>query len=364
MINLRSTYPIGIDIHSHNIYAAQLKESPNGLAVRGLAHREVGNEAEKVLDAGDGLVSQLKEMAKSKVFRGKRVVVRVPSQYIHSFPLTFRVGDQESLEEAVLRESEKHLPFPIEEATIDYPSIVPASSGKGDQHKAIIIAAQTDQIRQFLFTLKQAGLSVEALDAGISSLIRLHRYLYEVEADPVMLCHVGLTQTLLAIVTPDRILVHRGVPWGVEILLTKLGENLELSEVQSKAVLREYGLIHKDRQNLDQGKGLADKDNMLRAISQIITPRLEALIYEFHNVIGYVMSEERDVVVTAVYVYGQANLIRDLDHYLESTLNIPTKIVDPMTKVALPEECILSDGSEGAPFSLALGLAMRQVPWL
>jgi len=103
---------------------------------------------------------------------------------------------------------------------------------------------------------------------------------------------------------------------------------------------------------------------MLRAISQIITPYLETLIYEFHNLIGYVISEEPDARSQAIYVYGHANSIRDLDRYLESTLNIPTRLVNPMTKVALPEETVLPDRPEVAPFSLALGLAMRQVPWL
>jgi type IV pilus assembly protein PilM len=368
MINLGSTYPIGIDIHRHNIYAVQLKKTRDGLAVRGLAHTAVENGAEKAWEPGEWLVPKLQEIKNNKVFRGKRVLLHLPSEYIYTFPITIQVGEGSTVEEAILLECGKHLPFPVEEASIDYPSIVSAPSGKVQKYKATIIAAQLEKMRQFVLTLKQAGLVVEAVDADISSLVRLHHYLHEMDAEPIMLCHLGYTRTLLSIVTKDRILVHRSVPWGVQILLTKLQENLELSHGQSRVLLKEYGLFRKDRKSPGQSSGLTDEDetteSMLRAISQIITPYLEALIYEFHNVIGYVISEEPDSRSQAIHVYGHADFIRDLDRYLESTLNIPTKVVNPMTKMPLLEDSMLPDLSEGAPFSLALGLAMRKVLWL
>ena len=368
MINVSSLYPIGIDIHRHNIYAVQLKKTRSGLVVRGLARAEVENGAEKALDGGDDLVAKLKEITNNKGFRGKRVLVHLPAEYTYTFPIDIQVGEGSTVEEAILLESANHLPFPIEEATIDYPSIVSARSGNDEKYKATIIAANMDQMRQFVLMLKQAGLVVDAVDADISSLVRLHCYLHDVDADPVMLCHVGYTQTLISIVTQNRILVHRSVPWGIQILLTKLQENLELSHSQSRVVLREYGLFRKDRESPGQSTRPRDEDEttegMLRAISQIIMPYLEALIYEFHNVLGYVISEEPDARGQGIYVYGHANFIRDLDRFLESVLNTPTTVVNPMTNMALPEAYTLSDVSEGAPFSLALGLAMRKVPWL
>ena len=53
-----------------------------------------------------------------------------------------------------------------------------------------------------------------------------------------------------------------------------------------------------------------------------------------------------------------------LDGYLENRLNIPTRAINPMHEVPLSESSILPDISSGAPFALALGLAMRKVTWL
>lgn len=368
MLNLKYTYPIGIDIDGQDIYAVQLRETRQGLAIRGLAHGQFKGEVEQAVEAGNGLVSEFKKIAKSRIFRGKRVVVHLPSPYTYTFPINFRVGEEETLEEAILRESEKHLPFPIEEATIDYPSLVPLSSAEAKRFKATVVAVHTDKIRQFLLMLEQAGLTVEAVDADISSLMRVHRYVHKIQPGPIMLCYIGYAQSLLSIVTEDNIAVHRTIPWGIQVLLTKLQENLEVSKHQSKVLLREYGLLHREEKHLSRSETIKDEDttdeSVGRAIFQIVTPYLEALIYGFHNVIGYVISEQPDAAVQEICVYGQANFIHNLDQYLETTLNIPTKLVDPMTKVGLRENRMLRDTSDGAPFGLALGLAMRKVTWL
>ena len=356
MFNLRSTYPIGIDLGDQSIYAVQLKETREGLAVRGLAYREFELGDEGVVETGDALISELQEIVKNKRFRGKRVVVHFPSENIISFPIHFQVGEAETLEEAILRESEQHLPFPIEEAIIDYPSIVSLPSGEANRYKASITAAHRDQMEKYVLMLKEAGLTVEAIDTGISCLIRLHRYLYEL-TNPIVLCNIGYARSILSVVTGDGILIQRSLPWGIQILLGKVQENLELSRDRSKTIVKQYGIFCNDGINLG--------DSMSRAINQMVTVHLEELIHEFHNIIGYVISEEPDAVLERIYIYGQGSLIRHMDRYLEREVHIPTTlIINPMTKVELPEDNILSDLSEGASFALALGLAMRKVTWL
>ncbi len=368
MLNFGTTYPIGIDIHDQRIYAVQLKEDRKGIALRGLAKVRVEGGIGKATDNGDEVIAQLKTIAKNKAFRGKRVVIHLPSQFIYSFPLNIEVDQGDSVEAAIVQEAGKHLSFPIEDASIDYPAIETVPSGKVPKHKATVIATNMEHMRQMVLWLQQAGLTVEAVDASISSMIRLHHYLYKSDAGPVILCHVGYKQTLLAIVTEDRILVHHSVPWGIEILLDQLQENLELSREKALVYLKEYGLPYENRQN-SQGpdsrtEGDETLENMVKEISQIITPYLEALIHEFHNVIGYVISAEADARSEAIFLYGHANFVRNLDDCLAGTLNIPTTLVNPMTNFTLPEENAFCGVSEAAPFSLALGLAMRKVPWL
>lgn len=372
MFRLNSTYPIGLDIGNSNIYAAQLREDKQGLTVRGLVHREYHSETDGILESKDILIPLLKDLVKAKGLRGKRVVVHFPPQYILSFPISFEVGKEESTETAILRYSRQYLTFPIEEAIIDYPSLTPVSGDDGNKFRASIIAARKDQMVEYLSVLKQAGLSVEVVDFGLSSLMRLHSYPHKTIQNPVILCNLGCSQSLFSVVTQDSILVQRHAPWGVQTLLKNLQANLELSNSdKAKLLLKKYGLFYEDCLDCHLGdtapKELADPDDakdLYRAIYQIINPLIEELVHELHKVIGYARSGELDASIEGIYIYGQGTYVRHLDRYLEKRLNITARLMNPLNKVALSSEGILPDLSEGGSFGMALGLAMRKVTWL
>jgi len=306
-------------------------------------------------------------VGKSEQFRGTRAVVHLPPRNIFSFPIRFQVGTTETVEEAIVRESKEHLPFPIEEAIIDYPSIVSLQSGDADTYKATIIAIHRDHLHRYLRVLKRAGLSVDAVDFGVSALLRLHTHLYETIHNPTILCTIGHAQSLLSAVTKDRILVQHDIHWGIQPLLEKILRNLAYFDNNAKAkiMVKQYGLLYEDQERGDNGSGFAEDittDSICRALYQIITPYMEELINALHRIVGYVRAEE--TTGGSIYLYGQASFIRHLDHYLEKRLNIPITLVNPLTEISVAHKNILPDMAEGAPYALALGLAMRKVPWL
>ena len=78
--------------------------------------------------------------------------------------------------------------------------------------------------------------------------------------------------------------------------------------------------------------------------------------------IGYVISEEPDATIRRIFLYGQANFVRDLNRYLESGLSISATMIDPLSRIKLPE--MFEDTAEASAYGLALGLAMRKMTWL
>ncbi len=365
----RFTYPIAIDMAHQNIYAAQLLENRQGLAVRGLAHRHIEEETGEESAAGDVLVSAFKEIRRNRRFSGRRVVMHLPPDSIFRFPIHFQIGEAETLEETILRESEGHLPFPMEEAIIDYPSLVsPASSGD-NQHKAMVIAVHRDRINQYQNLLRQAGLTLEAVDFGLSSLIRLHQVLCQTSQNPILLCNIGEKESLLAAITENSILAQRNISWGVQVLLKKIQASFELNKEPRKAenLLSQYGLLYADNKSTKKENDPAQDgtaEEICRAVYQIVSPHLEELIHEFHKIISYVRSQERNAPLDGIYLYGQASLIHNLDSYLERRFNIPIHLINPMSKMGLSDNHILPEPSQGALFTLALGLAMRRLSWL
>jgi type IV pilus assembly protein PilM len=372
MLNFKSKYPIGIDISDQNIYAAQLQSTRQGISVRELFHRKLDNESTDSNKPGDAIVPVLKEIAKNKRFRGKSVAIHLPAKHVNSFPITFEVGADETIDDAIARECRRHLSFPIEEAVIDYPSILDMSSEKNNQFKAIIISVQRDIVEQYIRRLRRAGLWVGAIDVDLSSLLRVHHYLYSIKEDPVILCNIGYRQSLIAIVTQNSILARRNTPWGIQHLLNRLETNLELSRSSEQAagMLKQYGLFYEHYKSSSSDLSVekhGDKDDVIeiyRTIYQILTPHVDALIHEFYQITGYVRSEMQGAKFKEIAMYGQASSLNFLDQYLEKRLDIPTKCINPMLKLTLSDSSLLPDTDEGAPFVLALGLAMRKMTWL
>ena len=366
MFNIKPAYPIAVDIGNENISMAQLKDTREGLAVRGCGYKQFDDGIPVEVDA---MVPVLKKMLKDGEFVGKSAVVQIPPKEISSFPISFEVGQAESMESVIVRESQEYIPFPVNEASIDYLSSVLPVDGEGKHYKATVIAVHRDQIKQYLRMLKQAGLSVEIIDFGLLSLVRLHRYLFNTIIDPVILCYIDRTQSLLSVVSNDSILAQRYVQWGIDPVLEKLEANLSLSNDKKVAVnlLKTYGLTYDDREtdNSDSSQG-TPIDSRSRATYQITVPYINGLIYEFQKMIGYVRSGEQNTIIKSIYIYGQGALIRNMDQFFERRLNLPTSLINPLEKISFSgkDRGVLPAAYEDLPISLALGLAMRKVSWL
>lgn len=370
MFEKKTKYPIGIDIQERQIFAVQLQSQRQKIAIKALAHAEIDEnwQADDPIERIGALQPLLKKMAKNNRFKGKKAVLHVPSRHIISFPIRLKPARAESLEQDIVQASAAFLPFPIEEAIIDYPSLESVKSGDGAEYKAVMIAVHRNLIETYVALLKRVGFVVEAVDCQVSSLLRLHRHLRHGTSGPTILCHLGMTRTLLVIVSNDSILAQRYVPIGLQDLLGKITDNLALSLAKNnaKVMLQKYGLAYQDqqssnRQPLDQG---GETNRLQRVIYQILSPQIEELLHELHKIIGYVRSEAPHTAFEKIFVYGPGVLIRKLDDYLARRLSIPTQLLNPLDTLNFSNDGVRSDPSEGGSFALAVGLALRKVAWL
>jgi len=369
MRDLRSFHPIGIDIGDRYVYAAQLKPDSGGYAVRGLWRKEYDQFTQGLPNEDEGLVSVLKGIRRSRRFQGRSAAIHIPDEALVSTPVSFQLKPDESVEEGLFREIEDHVPFPIEDAILDYPSISERKTGDQTSYSAIVVAARRESIHRYITILKKAGLTVEAIDSGISSLIRLHDLANDACVNTNILCHIGYKQSLLTIVIEDYVLAQRPFTWGFQTLLDKINANLELPADKATFLMNKYGLGYEDVKGAEERP---DKDtdgailDLHRALYQIVTPYVDELIYEFHTITSYVRAEPRHSSFEGIYMYGCANMMHFLDSYLEKRINIPVGILNPLSKMktTASHTPAPTDITEGAPYGLALGLATRKVSWL
>jgi type IV pilus assembly protein PilM len=362
MMEIAKTYPIGIDMDDRCLTAAQFHKSSRGIRLRGVLCKPLAAP-----DAGDdaAVIAALKSVISSGFFKGRRVVFNIPSRDLSAFPVHFPLSENDEPEESILREALKFLPYPLEEAVIDYPSLV-RRAGNCD---AFVVAVRRQVMDRWLGILSSAGLTAEVMEFSISSLLRLHRSFITNGGQADLICHIGRTNSLLAVVDGESILSFSEIPWGIEPLCEKIKANFDLSDAGAESVnlLKVYGLAYADRetiQKLPNGGGGQDDMNMYRVIFQIIAPAAAELVYECHKTISYLRSLPGHADFTTVYLYGLADQIFHLDRYLEKEVEIPAQCVDAFSKLGYADGENPPGITEGISPVPALGLAMREITWL
>ena len=141
------------------IYAAQFHDSTQGPVVGHLTnhHLDAGLLGDDL--PGEDLISALKSIAKTRHFKGKVVNVHLPEKHLNCFMIDFDLGADETLETAIARECRRSLSLPLEEAVVDYASLVESKTRKR-RYKAAIVAARKEIIDAYLSMTRRAGLSV------------------------------------------------------------------------------------------------------------------------------------------------------------------------------------------------------------
>ena len=105
-------------------------------------------------------------------------------------------------------------------------------------------------------------------------------------------------------------------------------------------------------------------DNTAHTVGQLLAPLADELVHELHNLADYVESGVTDVVMDGLFLYGHGALVNGLAEYLARELNVEARAMNPLEKVGLQNDRVITGLADGATYTLALGLAMRRVRWL
>ena len=355
------TYPIGIAIGDRSVTAVQLKQDGRRPAVRAaVRHTIQGDPSEKKAR----LRAALRAIRRDRRFRGRKAVLHLPADVTTGFAVNLALDKDEPLEAAIVRESRRHLSFGIEEAVIDYPSMAQVPGDPPGRYRGFVVAARKDDVRAFMGLSAGAGLRVEAIDVEVASLMRLHEAVIGAGGGHALVGHVGRTRTLLIVSDDGGVRAQRRLAWGLEPLLDKIAKGFELQHgpQQTESLLRTCGLSFENDQAPEAENPSVPLD-IRRALYRILAPAADELVYELHKMIAYLRAENRIPEIDGIYLYGGASLVLNLDAYLTSRLGVAARLVNPLSAGAIGGGVIADEGWS-ASYAMALGLAMRTVPWL
>ncbi len=322
---------LGLDLGTHSIKAVEMARDGDDLSITSCAYEEVTDAAAydeaivSVLEAG-GVSQKVIVIG----FSGRSTMLQniaVPAD---------REGD---IDEAILEEAEKYIPYDIDEAQIDYHI---DAGGHDRQIRAILAAVRQSDIEDKLEILFAAGITPARIDVELIALANAVEtanaggFFYP-EGKAAGIVDFGASKTLIS-VTDGTSHVFREFPFGGNKLTEMISHRLGCSTEDAEKAKLEPG------DNID-----IVKDAIYPGLEDI-TAEIRSCLDQFKGISGGVEAELLLLSGGLVAFPGVTPLVGRLTR-------METRIFDSFGAVdasELDEEFV---GSHAHEFSVAFGLA-------
>ena len=336
---------LGVDIGTSSIKIVQLRKEKERAILQTYGELAIGpysklkiGQATKVSE--EVIVEALKDILKEANAKAKTAVVSIPlaSSFITVINLPSSVeGD---ISEVIKIEARRYIPIPLSEVALDW-WVIP-----DDKEKKIIqillAAIHRDTINIYKNIISRAGLKAKAYEIECFSMIRscLGR-----ETSPVAVLDFGASTTKLAIIDYGIMKVTHSISHGSQELTLALSRSLNIDFSRAEEMKREIGLS-----DLPEHK----------EVVSILEPVLEYIFAEVNRFIKD-FQKKSNRSVGKLILSGGGSLLNGLIDFSIKKFTIEVELADPFAKVEYPVFLSNAIKGGGANFSVATGLALREL---
>ncbi|MDP3560874.1 MAG: type IV pilus assembly protein PilM [Legionellaceae bacterium] len=170
---------LGIDIGPTSVKLLELSKLEKHYQVENYGNYELSQYA---MDGGvisdiDHVAKSIKNMLKNMRLRVKKAIISIPDSC--TIRKIIQVSDQLAvcdIEELVLIEIDKHIPYPIHEINFDFKLLGPSIIQLG-LHDLLIVASRSEYINHRVDVLRRAGLKASIIDVDSHAIARVLQYI-------------------------------------------------------------------------------------------------------------------------------------------------------------------------------------------
>jgi len=372
---------LGIDFDANSIKVVELKNEGGRprLVTYGFIDKNItkvkGSGAEKNSVETARLVKEV--CAKAKVTSSK-VITALPSYSVFSSILNLPAMSRKDLATAVKWEAKKVIPLPIEDMILDWKVLEDfegegvedektSKLGKGMKKignnvvpkrkkilrispkaqkkytKVLLTAAPKDLVKKQIDIFKASGLNLLSLDTEAFALMRS---LVGNDKSTLMVVDIGSVVTNISIISNSVPVLNRSIEVGGLTITKAIANSLNISLERAEQFKYDIGM---SQDRLGQG-------SVPKTIETTLTPIIDELRYS----LNLYRNKDRNNVEKIILTGGSAMLL-NLPEYLSKVLDLRVFLGDPWARVIYPEELKPVLDEIGPRFSVAVGLAMRDI---
>lgn len=357
----KSDIVVGIDIGTSSIKVVQLKKE-NGRAVLDT----YGALALGQYDGNNGAVGQVTNLEPEALAKAltdvlaethitsKNVVLGLPSISCIIFILQLPAEIEErDLGTVIPNEAKKFIPVPITDVSLDW-YIIPRREDSGTESRVLsesggeakmsvlVVATLNETLVKYTTLMQKAGLPMDSLEIEVFSHIRsvLTRELF-----PVMIMDIGASKTKLSIVEHGVVETFRLVNKGSQDMTLAIAHSLELTFDKAETIKKESGLVVTPEHP---------------HVPDLLKVHLADMFQEANaTILAYEKRYNKNI--GKIIFTGGGAMTKGLLEYAKQSFAAELIIADPFSKVDSP---VFLGGvlkTTGPEFSVAVGLALKQL---
>lgn len=285
----------------------------------------------------------LKDFFTNKNF-GQLALLNVPEA--QSFAATLKIDStikEPQLENMVLQEAQKEIPFPLQETYYDFKIL----ERQKDVQEILFIASPKVVLNDYIAILKSLSIKVKVFEPEPLSSFRAIKKGVEKLKSSILIVNIGFTLTNINIFENGFLKVIAYLPYGSEHIDEFVSRKLQITNTQSNTLRKTEGLKSRN-QKFTQ----ILKEEVLKHI----IGNIKKLIH-FYQYDKKLTSEFEKIVLV-----GGFSVTPALDKFIEGALKKEALILDPfaINKIEIPQEFpFLKDNK--VSFTQAVGLALRSL---
>lgn len=344
---------LGIDIGSSSIKIVQLKkekerailETYGEIATGPYADLKIGQAAKLSEDA---VVTALKDVLKEANAKAKTAAVAIPLKSSFVITVNLPFSPDKDIAEVIQMEARRYVPVPISEAELDWWVIpegleknVPAEE-KRKFTRVLLVAIHKDIINLYKSIISKANLKARAYEIESFSMVRS---CLGKESSPVAILDFGASTTKLAVVDYGIIKSSYSINHGSQDLTLALSRSLNIDFNRAEEMKREIGLS-----DLPENKEVVA---VLEPILDYVFTEANRFVKDFHQKYHHSIGK---IILT-----GGGSLLKGLIDFTVKRFTIEVELADPFAKVEYPAFLANSLRGVGMNFSIAVGLALREL---
>ncbi|WP_293126035.1 type IV pilus assembly protein PilM [Microcoleus sp. bin38.metabat.b11b12b14.051] len=348
---------IGIEIASDRINIIQLEKKAQALKLGLLASIEVPEDMVQEGQIVDppGMAELIRALLAENKIKAKRVATAIPGReaVIRLIPVPAELNEEE-LRDYMNAEAGLYLPFPREDADVDYQKIGLFVDDDGvEKVQVVLVATRREVTDTYIETFREAGLDIDVLEVTSFALIRtLKDQLQQFSSqEAAVLTDIEFDSTELAIVVDGIPQFNRTIPIGTYQIQTALNQAMNLPPTRDTSELQGMTLPVTDTMGAS-GDTNPGTNAMIKVLGELAD--------ELRRSVDFYLNQSEELEVAQLLLAGPGAAIGKLDEFFMQRLSLPASQVDPIDTLGLEITQEITP-EQRAGLGVALGLGLREV---